>query len=97
MQALRRQYPQQRLALVIGGDILHEVHKWYKWDALRDLVHIVVLGRQGFGDVHADTPLALPAVSSTEVRRRLQAGENVHGLVPVGVAEYVQQHGLYRE
>ena len=36
-----------------------------------------------------------PDVSSTEVRRRLEAGESITGLVPTDVETYIGQHGLY--
>jgi nicotinate-nucleotide adenylyltransferase len=36
-----------------------------------------------------------PDVSSTEVRRRLAAGESIVGLVPPDVETYIDQHGLY--
>ena len=35
------------------------------------------------------------AVSSTEVRRRLESGTTIAGLVPVAVENYIRQHGLY--
>jgi nicotinate-nucleotide adenylyltransferase len=55
----------------------------------------------GFGDsglqkiflVDASTP----DVSSTEVRRRLDAGEPLNGLVPASVEAHIRQHGLYRK
>ena len=36
-------------------------------------------------------------VSSTEIRRRLRAGESIHGLVDPRVSRYIQHNGLYRE
>ena len=41
-----------------------------------------------------DTPLV--DVSSTEIRRRLLAGQSVADLVPPAVARYIVEHGLYR-
>jgi nicotinate-nucleotide adenylyltransferase len=38
---------------------------------------------------------ATAPVSSTDVRRRLAAGESIDGLVPAGVARYISTHGLY--
>lgn len=38
---------------------------------------------------------ATAAVSSTEVRRRVAAGESLDGLVPDPVAAYIRSHGLY--
>jgi nicotinate-nucleotide adenylyltransferase len=36
-------------------------------------------------------------VSARGVRERLAAGESVRDQVPPAVAEYIAQHGLYRE
>jgi nicotinate-nucleotide adenylyltransferase len=36
-----------------------------------------------------------PDVSSTEIRRRAQRGESIHGLVPAAVETYICQHSLY--
>lgn len=35
-------------------------------------------------------------ISSTEIRRRVKAGEDVSDLVPPAVCEYIREHGLYR-
>jgi nicotinate-nucleotide adenylyltransferase len=40
-----------------------------------------------------DAPTA--DVSSTAIRRRLAAGESIAGLVPPGVQQHIEQHGLY--
>lgn len=57
---------------------------------------------------HASTTVATPTlleillvdastrdVSSTEVRRRLESGTSIAGLVPAAVETYIGQHGLY--
>jgi nicotinate-nucleotide adenylyltransferase len=36
-----------------------------------------------------------PDVSSTDIRRRVRAGERLSGLVPPSVADYIQTHRLY--
>ena len=38
-----------------------------------------------------------PDISSTEIRRRVRAGESLRGLVPDAVATYIQTHRLYLE
>jgi nicotinate-nucleotide adenylyltransferase len=38
---------------------------------------------------------ATPDVSSTDIRRRLAAGDSIAGLVPEPVDVYINQHGLY--
>jgi nicotinate-nucleotide adenylyltransferase len=35
--------------------------------------------------------------SSTEIRRRVAAGESLDGFTPPAVADYIAAHGLYRE
>jgi len=42
-----------------------------------------------------DAPTA--PVSSTDVRRRVQAGSDISDLVAPGVAAYIEKHGLYRD
>jgi nicotinic acid mononucleotide adenylyltransferase len=37
-----------------------------------------------------------PNVSSTQIRKRLNAGESISGLVPAAVERHIAQHGLYR-
>jgi nicotinate-nucleotide adenylyltransferase len=41
-------------------------------------------------------PVEVPAVSSTEVRRRARRGEDLTSLVPALVAHYIERYGLYR-
>lgn len=55
------------------------------------------------GDLHdSDEPRIIlleadtPDVSSTDIRRRVQHGESIRGLVPEAVAAYIDQNLLYR-
>lgn len=92
---LREKHPDLDFALVVGADILPDTPKWYRWDRVQALARVVVVGRQGWPEV-AGAP-SLPAISSTEVRRRLAAGEDVSALLPRRVVEYAGARGLYRE
>jgi nicotinate-nucleotide adenylyltransferase len=44
---------------------------------------------------HQVVSLPMMDVSSTEVRRRVAAGESIADLVPDTVARYIEQHRLY--
>ncbi len=45
---------------------------------------------------HQIVTLPMMDVSSTEVRRRVAAGEPIAGLVPDAVARYIERRQLYR-
>jgi nicotinate-nucleotide adenylyltransferase len=94
LEHLAAKYPGTRFALVVGTDVLGETPKWYRWDRVRELAEIVVVGRQGYAGAADGAPL-LPPISSTEVRERLERGEPVGDLVPRAVLRYVAEHRLY--
>jgi nicotinate-nucleotide adenylyltransferase len=94
LEHLRAKHPTHRFALVVGADILPETGKWYRWDRVEELARVLVVGREGYPPV-AGAP-SLPAVSSTEVRDRIARGDDVTGLVPRKVREYIREKGLYR-
>jgi nicotinate-nucleotide adenylyltransferase len=94
LEHLVAKHPDHRFALVVGADILPDTDKWYRWDRVRELARIVVVGREGYPPVPGAP--SLPRVSSTEIRERLARGEDVSGLVPRKVREYAEERGLYR-
>jgi nicotinate-nucleotide adenylyltransferase len=94
LEHLGAKHPGHRFALLVGADILRETDEWYRFDRVKELARIVVIGRQGY-DPAPGAP-ALPAVSSTAIRAAIARGEDVSGLVPRRVAEYIEAHGLYR-
>jgi nicotinate-nucleotide adenylyltransferase len=94
LEHLAAKHPTFRFAVVVGADILPETDKWYRWERVKELARIVVVGREGYPPVAGAT--ALPAISSTEIRARIARGESVAGLVPEKVIRYVEEKGLYR-
>ncbi len=95
LEHLVARHPALRFALVVGTDILGETDKWYRWDRITELARIVVVGRQGHPAGGSDLPL-LPPVSSTEIRQRIERGEDVSAFVPARVLRYIDERGLYR-
>lgn len=98
LEHLQGQHPQHQFRLLIGADILLETDKWYRWDAVVQLAPPIVVGRSGVVPPAGATvtEYAMPAISSTEVRRRLHAQEPVNWLVPRAVLGYIAAKGLYR-
>lgn len=94
LEHLTEKHPHNRFALVIGSDILAETDKWYRFDRVRELARLIVVGRSGHrGEEGAPS---LPPVSSTEIRERLGRGEDVSALVPGRVLRYIEERRLYR-
>jgi nicotinate-nucleotide adenylyltransferase len=94
LEHLHAKHPDRRFALALGTDLLAETDRWYRFDRVRELARIVVIGRQGFAP--APGAPALPAVSSSEIRAATARGERIDGLVPSAVARYIVERGLYR-
>jgi nicotinate-nucleotide adenylyltransferase len=97
VRRLQSEHPGWRFAVVIGADLVREVDGWYGAEELRRLVSFIVVGRQGaeVPSAHGRAPLSMPEVSSTRIRAALAAGEDVRGLVPKAVLDYVYERGLY--
>jgi nicotinate-nucleotide adenylyltransferase len=92
IKGLQARHPEHQFLLVIGADLEPELPLWYGADELRRTVQMLVVGRGGFVGGSA---VAMPAVSSTEIRARLRGGESAEGLVPRRVSDYIRQRGLY--
>jgi nicotinate-nucleotide adenylyltransferase len=95
-----------RWFLILGADQLSRFHTWHRWSELLQKVSIAVAGRPGAVPslhplVQAISVIQLPMVplhiSSTEIRRRVAAGETIAEMVTPAVARYIEEHQLYRK
>jgi nicotinate-nucleotide adenylyltransferase len=95
-------YKPSQLFFILGADAFAEIATWHDYPRLLDFSNFVVVSRPGISTSHvtsgprmffvaADTP----DVSSTEIRRRVGAGEPIDGLVPSIVADHIRRHRLY--
>ena len=102
LEVLRGQHPDAQFDWIIGDDNLAELHKWRNLDRIFELASFVVLMRG-----RAEVPESLKnrairfarnatvPVSSTEIRRRIRAGESIDDLVDPRVARYIHHYRLY--
>ena len=96
-RALKQKHPEKPFAMLMGSDLLAERERWHRYQDLRDLVKIVVVGRRGFeaGPSEDVLEVELPEVSSRDVRERLGLGNSVQGLVPATIQDYILRSALY--
>ena len=95
--------PQDEFFFITGADALSEILTWHAADELFSLAHFVGCTRPGHRLTGAGLPdgkislVEIPAlaISSTECRARVEAGEPVWYLVPDGVVQYIAKRGLY--
>ncbi|MFH1016969.1 MAG: nicotinate-nicotinamide nucleotide adenylyltransferase [Pseudomonadota bacterium] len=80
--ALRKRHRHSRFSLVIGSDILRQKRRWYRFSEIEKRFGILVVPR---GSAPAGN-IAIPDVSSTEVRRRLRRRKPLDNLLTPAVA-----------
>ena len=97
-----KRLPGAALFYLIGADNVAALPQWREAGELARLAEFVVIPRPG--DV--DVPLPAPfrgrtlrgwpfAVSSSEIRARVKAGQTIAHLVPAAVAEAIRNNPLY--
>ncbi len=112
LEALKAEFPEDELFLLMGEDMFLTIHQWYRPETIFALAAICGSPRSGDGlqkllrqkDFLEQTYGARCFVenipyflaSSTEIRERAAGGKALSGLVPKSVEEYIHTHGLYR-
>lgn len=98
LRALSEERPGARFRLVVGADILEETERWFRWEDVAAMAPPLVVGRGGYPPPPGPhVTIEMPELSSTEIRRRLAAGETTRGMLPIEVRRYVDAHGLYAD
>lgn len=98
LDGLKSEFPQHDFVLLVGGDNLTIIQRWYQYQRILDDFGLIVYPRPGYstGDlqnlpsVQIISAPFLP-ISATEIRRKIKNGESIEGLVPPKVEEYIRQ------
>lgn len=96
---------------LLGTDQLNNFCTWQNWQEITDYVTLTVAWRTGYplhipqeldallrrdGKGLITLPFKAMNVSSTEIRSRIQQGQDASAFVPAPVLDYINTHGLYR-
>jgi nicotinate-nucleotide adenylyltransferase len=86
-----------KVYFLMGSDQYAKLDTWRDPEEVRKLAEVVVFARPGNNLKDQKTiPFEPMKDSSTEIRARAKRGEDISGMVPAAVAEYIVRHGLYR-
>ena len=105
LRDLRARYVEDDLYFITGADALADILSWRDTEDVLRLAHLVGVTRPGHALVDPGIApgrvslVEVPAlaISSSDVRARVAAGEPISYLVTPGVESYVRKQGLYRE
>jgi nicotinate-nucleotide adenylyltransferase len=106
---LRQLHADAELFLILGWDAASLFHTWHRPEQVRAIASLLIVGRPGSsapqradlksvglgGDGVILCSGVTPAVSASEVRRAVAAGEPITGIVPEAVERYIKNHHLY--
>lgn len=108
LHELQAEQPGTLLWLVLGEDQGRQLTSWHGWRQILGIATIVIAERPdstltggtfdaeiAAGGRFSRLPVAPTALSATDIRRRVAAGQPVDALVPPAVARYIDQHHLY--
>jgi nicotinate-nucleotide adenylyltransferase len=105
LRDLRAEYgPKAQLFFITGADALERLLSWKDTDQMFEMAHFIGVTRPGFAlsddhlpaDVVSLVQVPAMAISSTDCRARVAAGQPVWYLVPDGVVQYIAKRRLYR-
>jgi nicotinate-nucleotide adenylyltransferase len=97
VEHLAKVFPEWRMRLVIGADVLLEGPRWQGFDRVAEIAPPLILGRVGVVTANAPRPI-LPEVASSAIRESIGAGriDDVAPLLPRAVLTYIETQRLYR-
>lgn len=102
MRDLVQHFPDASFWLIVGMDALMDFPGWREPEGILKLARLLVVPRPGEWSIPAALepycdvlPFAKTELSSTEVRRRLAAGEPVELIVPPPVMDIIRDRKLY--
>ena len=89
LQHLTKDYPDYTFTLLIGGDNWTHFQRWRHWKDILWHHDVIVYPRDEY---QGTISVPLLNVSSTEIRKRVRAGQSISGLVPACIVSDVENY-----
>ncbi len=112
LRALRAHYPDNvEIYFISGADAMFRLLEWRDASEVGRLAHLVAVTRPGYEITDArrrymrthasilhlwQVEVTALSISSTDLREKVAHGKSIRYLVPQVVADYIENHGLYR-
>lgn len=113
LRLLQQKYTEYELYFITGADAFREIFTWREANEILELTQFIGASRPGFDarafleELQVQNPrfyermhfLEIPAlaISSTEIRSRVQKGQSIRYLLPESVRLIINDKNLYRE
>jgi len=109
LRELCREHPDAELYLVLGWDAARELRSWHDPDTVLRLARLVIVSRPGFPEPTEEDVrrsgidpacvvlcgVGTPGIEATDIRRLLEDGGSLDGMVDPAVEAYLRRKGLY--
>jgi nicotinate-nucleotide adenylyltransferase len=97
VSSLKSEAPDARLVLIMGADQYEKRADWHRWPELARLCEVVVAARPGstIGGGVKTLPLPPSPLSASDIRARIGRGDDVSGMLPAEVLNYIRTKRLY--
>ena len=104
LRDIKAQHPEAELFFITGADSIAQIGSWKDSEQIWPLAHLVGVTRPGHSLEVPKSPhgavslLEIPAlaISSTDIRARVESGKPIDYLLPASVIDYIQKNNLYR-
>ncbi len=104
-----QQYPEAKLFLLVGGDMLRTFTQWYRWQEILQYTALAAIAREPdeytelvqhaehlrqYGEIHLLNVETFP-ISSTKIREGIQKSEIPPCYLPKKIVQYINERNLY--
>ena len=100
VRELKKRYPGDEFYLIIGSDLANKFSSWKNYEDIKKEVVVVVANRKEYPlekrSPHLAVDIRQIELSSSQIRELVKNRSSIKGLAKKEVANYIQEHNLYK-